>query len=399
MQRLLLALFTVGLFSALVPEASAVKSMFSKVLPRKKVEADPQGDYSLAKEHGPWLIMAMYFSGEEGEAQARELVLDLRENHGLAAYHWGMSFQLDDGNPGRGIDDYGGKIRRRYRRGNQITQHAVLVGHFPSLGDHEAQATLQKVKTASPATLSADGEGPTAETLTNVDKFRSYLLKNNGKQRKAGPMGHAFVTRNPLLPKEYFAPTGVDADVAKWNAGVEHSLLDCPAKYSIKVATFKGRTSLKAAQDELPDMRTRKAKEDDPLVLAVQNAHLLTTALREKGWEAFEFHDRYESYVAIGSFEEGRQTSDGKIALSHRDAQIIIDTFGASTPNNIFNRPALQDVRLEQQRKRQFESLLGNQGKVANGFHPKKFVGLPFDIYPEAIAVPKQSVSSAYARN
>jgi hypothetical protein len=175
--------------------------------------------------------------------------------------------------------------------------------------------------------------------------------------------------------------------------------MDCPAKYSIKVATFRGRSSLKSANEELGDMSTRKAREDDPLVLAVKNAHLLTTALRDKGWEAYEFHDRYESIVAIGSFNEGQRTADGKVALQHRDAKIIMDTFGASTPNNIFNRPAQQDLQLEQQKKRQFESLLGTQGQVANGFHPKKFVGLPFDIYPEPIVVPKQSVSSAYARN
>lgn len=399
MQRWLLALVLVALAHALVLGESCHANPLQRFVPRKTVEADPQADYSLAESHGPWLIMAMYFSGEEGVAKARELVLDLRENHGLNAYHWGMSFQLGDNSPGKGIDQYGGKIRRRYRRGDRVTQHAVLVGDFPSLSDPEAQRLLTHIKSISPQALRPDGEAVSAESLTNVAKFRNYLLKNNGKDSQNGPMSHAFVTRNPLLPKEYFAPKGVDEAVAKWNVGVEHSLLDCPSKYTIKVATFKGRSSLKSANDDLGDMRTRKAKKDDPLVLAVKNAHLLTTALREKGWEAYEFHDRYESYVTIGSFEEGRPTADGKIVLSHRDAQIIIDTFGASTPNNIFNRPASQDVKLEEQHKRQFSSLLGSNGQVANGFYPKKFVGLPFDIFPEPIAVPKQSISSAYARN
>ena len=165
----------------------------------------------------------------------------------------------------------------------------MLVGDFPSLGDPEAQRLLKHIKSISPQSLRADGEAVSAESLTNVAKFRNYLLKNNGKDSQNGPMSHAFVTRNPLLPKEYFAPKGVDEAVAKWNVGVEHSLLDCPSKYTIKVATFKGRSSLKSANDDLGDMRTRKAKKDDPLVLAVKNAHLLTTALREKGWEAYEF--------------------------------------------------------------------------------------------------------------
>ncbi len=400
MQRLLpVTLMTAALLALQLPTACTAKPLWQNLVPRKHVEADSQGDYTLTEEYGPWLIMAMYFPGEEGEAKARELVLDLRQNHGLQAYHWGMSFQLDDTNPGRGLDDYGGQTRRRYARGNHVTQHAVLVGHFPTLGDPEAQDLLQQIKTLTPSTLSPDAEGPTAESLTHVGKFRSYLLKNNGKQAAPGPMSHAFMTRNPLLPKEYFVPKGVDGQVAKWNTGLEHSLLKCPGKYTIKVATFKGRSSLKSARDGISDTQTRKAKKDDPLVVAVKNAHLLALALREKGWEAYEFHDRRESYVAVGSFDEGQQSSAGKLVLSNRDAQTIIDTFGAKTPNNFFNRPAQQDLQLEQLKKRQFQTLLGNQGKVANGFYPKKFVGLPFDIYPEPIHVPKHSISSAYVRN
>ncbi len=401
MQRLLPAtLMFAALLAPQLPTACTAKPLWQNLVPRKNVEADPAGDYTLTQEDGPWLIMAMYFAGEEGEARARELVLDLRQNHGLQAFHWGMSFQLDDGNSGRGLDDHGGRIRRRYARGNHVTQYAVLVGNFPSLGDPEAQSLLKQIKSITPDTLRPDGEGPTAESLTNVDKFRNYLRKNHGKEGQAGPMSHAFVTRNPLLPKEYFAPTGIKEDVAKWNSGQEFSLLKCPKKYTIKVATFKGRTSLiKAGKKEKFDTRTRKAKESDPLVKAVKNAHLLTVALREKGWEAYEFHDRCESYVAIGSFDEGRQTGNGQVILNHRDAQIVLDTFGASTPNNIFNRPAQQDIQLEQQKKREFASLLGNKGQVAGGFYPKKFVGLPFDIYPKPIAVPRRSISSAYARN
>ena len=51
-----------------------------------------------------------------------------------------------------------------------------------------------------------------------------------GQEREARPMGQAFFTRNPLLPREYFVPKGVDPFVAKMNEGVEHSLLDCPGQ-------------------------------------------------------------------------------------------------------------------------------------------------------------------------
>ena len=123
-------------------------------------------------------------------------------------------------------------------------------------------------------------------------------------------------------------------------------------------------------------------------------------ALRKKGWEAYEFHDREESYVAVGSFDDGRQLADGRVVINNRDAQIIIDTFGAMNPNNVFNRPAAEDLQLEKQKKQQFlNSFAKQQGAVAQGFHPKRFVGLPFDIHPEAVPVPRRSVSAAYARN
>jgi hypothetical protein len=36
---------------------------------------------------------------------------------------------------------------------------------------------------------------------------------------------------------------------------------------------------------------------------------------------------------------------------------------------------------------------------VADGFYPKRFVGIPFDIVPEAVEAPKPTVSSAYVRS
>jgi len=39
-----------------------------------------------------------------------------------------------------------------------------------------------------------------------------------------------------------------------------------------------------------------------------------------------------------------------------------------------------------------------NMGQVAKGFHPKRFVGIPMDIHPQPVRVPRQSISSVYAR-
>jgi len=399
-QRCLLALLTFALYASMGAGQLRAEPLWQQLIPRKRVAADPHSDYTLSKDHGPWLIMAASFSGPRGENQARDLVLELRRQYNLSAYYYGMTFQLDDANPGRGMDANGAPIKRRYQRGDRVVEHAVLVGDFTAIDDPDAQRLLERIKHLTPATLTSQEGKETAQSLAILRQFQAQLRQKINGSKKKGPMGHAFLTRNPLLPREYFVASGVEEDVAKWNQGLEYSLLKCPGKYSIRVATFRGRTTLKSTNDDQPRTRTRKASQDDPLVIAGRNAHLLTVALREKGWEAYEFHDRHESYVTIGSFQQARTFPDGRIVIPDRDARIIIDTFGATTPNNIFNRPAPQDQQLEQERKQQFQQLFSKgRGQLAQGFYPKRFVGMPLDIYPKAVPVPRRSISSAYVHN
>jgi hypothetical protein len=393
------------------PRVGGGERFWRQIMPRQKVDSDPNGDFTLSEKNGPWLIMAASFDGAEGEQQARDLVHELRSKFNLPAYYYGMTFRMDEDRPGRGLDDYGAPIRRRYQRG-EVLEHAVLVGEYPTIDDPEAQHQLQNIKTLKPQSLQvAEGES-TAQSLASVRNFQQYVKKQLGKPMPKGPMGHAFLTRNPLLPKEYFAPKGVDEDVAKWNEGLEHSLLSCPGKYTIKVATFHGRSSLKDANDSVPDnTKVRQARVDDPLVLAVKNAHLLTEALRSRGWEAYEFHDRYESYVTVGSFAEMHVLPDGRMAPATREAQVIIDTFGAATPNVNFERPAYRELGMKDDAIQQVEHkqdvikdqfknrFSASYGQVSEGFYPKRFVGLPFDIQPCPIEAPKKSISSAYVRN
>jgi len=400
-----------ALAAAMVEPADGGEPFWRQIMPRQRVEADSAADYTLAENNGPWLIMAASFDGEQGEREARDLVLELRSKFNLPAFYYGMTFTMDDERPGRGLDDYGGRIKRRYQRGSAVVEHAVLVGEFPTIDDPEAQGLLDRVKMLEPQTLKV-GEGEsTSQSLATVRNFNRYVKQQLGKPVRQGPMGHAFLTRNPLLPKEYFTPPGVDQDVAKWNDGIQYSLLSCPGKYTIKVATFRGRTSLQAANGDEGDKGVRQARVDDPLVVAVKNAHLLTEALRSKGWEAYEFHDRYESYVTVGAFNEMHREEDGRLVAKTREAQIIIDTFGAATPNSGFDRAAYEELgmkddairKAEYQRdaiKQQFKTRFAQgMGQMSEGFYPKQFVGLPFDIQPCPIEAPKKSISSAYVRN
>ncbi len=282
------------------------------------------GEFALTQENGPWLIVAASFSGQGAERQATELARELRSRYRLKSYLHEMNFKLEDESLGRGLDEYGGSVRLRYQRGDQLRELAVLVGDFTSIDDPEAQQTLDRIKTLQPDALNVD-PNTSAQSMAQVRQADDSLLEKLGR-RKRGPMGQAFLSRNPRLPREYFVPKGVDPFVAKMNQGVEHSLLDCPGAYTVKVATFRGKTILQtsatsgeAAEEKKRSFWSRRKKDDhNPLIEAAENAHLLTAELRAHGYEAYEFHDRNESIVTIGSFAQA--ASNCRMAVSSTDS-------------------------------------------------------------------------------
>lgn len=395
------ALLTMSLMAATAAQAEPVWRMF---MPSDRVEARVDGDYTLSQESGPWMVMAATFSGVGAEDQARELVLELRKQFNLEAYHHSMTFDhTSDERLGRGLDRYGAPLRMRYQNGEQVEEHAVLVGNFPTIDDPAAQQLLDQIKKLRPQALD---RGYT-ETSQNLAAEREYLTRLTGGHG-GPPMAKAFLTRNPMLPEEYFKPKGVDPFVAKMNAGVEHSLLDCPKRYSVRIATFKGKAVLQGAFSSASQSRNRKKEPDvDPLLEAAENAHRITVFLRARGWEAYEFHDRTESYVTIGSFDKvANRLADGQLQPT-RDVDIILKTFGAAykTPSalSVGENVPMQDRMRAEEVKRKFNNLFSNQhGQVATGLEPKyieydknKFV--PLDINPEVIEAPKKSVTSVYA--
>jgi hypothetical protein len=376
------------------------------------------GDIALTQNNGPWLIVAASFSGPGADTQARDLAQELRGQHRLAAYIHEMDFKFGDDNPGRGLDNYGAPTRRHYRRGDRAREIAVVVGDFISIDDPEAQRTLSRIKALQPHALNVD-PNQSAQSMAQVRHFEDVFKEKFGKGKRRGPMAQAFLTRNPLLPREYFVPKGVDPFVAKMNEGVDHSLLDCPGQQTIRVATFRGKSILQTSATQTTNGKSlwggKKRDDSNPLIEAAENAHLLTKELREHGWEAYEFHDRTESIVTIGSFADVTQRlPDGRVVVIP-EVQRIIQTFdaGFDTPadplSGIGNDSTNQ--RLVDQEEQQISMQLSNkQAQVVAGLNPKhvKITRgrgkslrveriIPMDVHPQAIDVPRRSVSSAYA--
>lgn len=348
------------------------------LIPFKRVEADENARYEVTESSGPWMIMATTFRGKESEAQARELVMELRKRYKLPAYAHKKRFDYSKGAQGRGLDRYGNTKKMRYVENAEVDEVAVLVGDYQSVDDSEAQAVLAKIKVAQPESLQTEKGKGNSQSFAALRKAMQQTLPDGHERKKNGPMRHAFVTTNPLLPAEYFSTKGIDKFVLDMNKGVKHSLLACKGRYSVKVATFTGKVVIDQKEIQKLEKANRIDSIDETeskLHEAALKAAKLTAALREKGYEAYEFHDEYSSIVTVGSFDStGTPRADGKIEINPQ-AHKIIKTFAAK-----------EGTAKSKQ----------TPGLATNALKQEMVAGIALDIQPVMVEVPRRSISSDY---
>ena len=294
--------------------------------------------------------MATTFRGEGAREDARRLVHELREKNKLDAYTHEKSFDYTGNQQGLGLKPDGTPKKMRYANAEEVIEVAVLVGEFASFDDPRGQKMLAKIKSLRPESLSG-GSGK-SQSFSDFRKLVG-LDKNTSK----GPMHLAFVIPNPLLPEDFFTRQEVDKFVLEMNAGVTYSLLDCPSRYSVRVATFTGAGTFdqKAIAGGGKD-----AKLESRLVEAAEKAHQLTESLRKNGWQAWEFHDRESSIVCVGSVEQILLPQGTGAASVNPEITRIVNALGPD--------PA----------------------KLANGIlMPKTINGVMLDVEPKPIDVPR----------
>jgi hypothetical protein len=349
----------------------------------KRIEVDPNSSFPLTDQQGPWMIMCVTFRGEEAETQARELVHEFRTVHKLPAYTSGKNWDLSQGTVGRGVDRYGNPKKMQYQV-KKIDEVAVLVGDYPTIDDPQAKKTLEKIKHMVPDCLNAEKINKENERRrANKEKEKTWavplgrfrqqiydMLPEGHENKSKGPMAHAFITGNPVIPKEYFAPKGIDKLVYEMNKPLPYSLLSCPGKYTVKVATFTGKIIVDPQM--IKDIESGKKAQPGGLDEAADKAHRMCEALRAKGYEAFELHDRSASMVTVGSFNSvGTPRADGKTEI---DPQVhaLIETFSAPL------------VKTE-------------KGATTRG-NARSIIDIPFDVQAQPVQVPKSGVIVDYDR-
>ncbi|PQO46996.1 hypothetical protein [Blastopirellula marina] len=347
----------------------AAPPFWNSLIPFRRVEADINKSYELTEENGPWMIMASSFSGAGAAQDARDLMMELRREFGVEAYVFKQKYDFSDTVTGMGYDRYGKPKKMRYVNDNSFTSYAVMVGNYDSVDSSGLQKTLEKLKKAEPKVFET-GVSVKSDTLKSLRERLSEAIAEEDK-KPHGPMSYAFVTRNPLLPEEYFRPQGPDQLVVDMNKDTPYNLLKCPGAYTVKVASFRGAVVID--QKEIKRIEEEDLVSASRLAKAAEKAEKLAHALRQQGVEAYTFHDRTESMVTVGSFDSvGTPRRDGKIEINPQVKRII-------------------------------DGYKGNAGSEATPtsqatFKPKMLAGITFDVQPIPVQVPRVSIAADYAR-
>ncbi len=333
------------------------------------VEADQSKSYQLTETEGPWLILASTQVGEGAKDRAEQLVLEIRRELGLAAFIYQENFDFT----GSANGDSGSSRKLRYANQYRYDAYAVLVGEYDTIDHPSVERDLKTIRTAYLAVFrNADQSRKSSDRLSPIERVKDLTSEMLSKRtdKKYGPMGNAFVTRNPILPQGYFEHPQVDSFVNQLNDGVPFSLLKSNGKYTVVVKTFEGNTAF-------VDGKHEKAftPSGDRLAKNSEQADTMTKTLRDQGVEAYQFHDRYRSLVTVGSFEElGRELPDGNFEYAPDIRQTI-------------KKYAALNVRPELAR----QVPKGSKSVAANAV-----AKIPFDIQPKPIVVPKASKRSLY---
>ena len=388
-------LLTALMLGSLAPE-QAVAQRF-KILPFGQQKTEKQETLALSEKAGPWLIMCASFAGVDGQQQAIRLAQELRERHGLKAYvyHQKFDFSQQVANKGLGYQKPVAagtqnvqKREMELANGSSKVEFAVLVGDFPTIDDARAQKLLANLKQLKPESMNHFSEDIEDSALSGA-RLRAMSDALYGKQGQTWtsmsnaaaansefPLRTAFLLTNPMLPDEYFAANRVDRYVLGLNEGLEYSLLKNPKAYTIRVASFVGQTRVNLEEinrlksDSTWRRRNDSGRNNSSLVECAKKASILTKYLRNKGIPAFEFHDRYESYVCVGGYDWVTREQNGAY-VTNPEVQRVMNLF---------------------------QGKQAGHGRVLTGFAlPGKLIsaGITCDANPIPVTVPREDARQA----
>lgn len=337
---------------------AVVASALLTVRPAGAIENERGKTYKLTEKHGPWMIMVASFrnireedrktEGLSAERAAAELVFELREK-GIPAYAYSQDGKVE-------------KIETHDRMGRddmrifaaQRDMICVLAGNYESIDDSVAQKTLNYVKRFHPKFLR--------------DTKSGAVMRNGGPK---GPLAGAFMTINPLRKPDEVARHRVDDETKFLNSGIDHALVGVKKKYTVKIATFSGKSATPIGSSRYNGKEGLFERELQNgakynIVRAGEDAAQLARALRQKGYVAYVYHDKFQSIVTMGGFDSKDDPTINE----------IFKAFGAK-------------MKADPSSKSQAESLTAEVLTLPGDKPDKPIQTWIFDPVPEIIEVPR----------
>lgn len=279
------------------------------------IDNDPNKEYPLTEKHGPWMIMVATFRDIEGdrkkdgltaEEAASHLVHELRSK-GIPAYAFSQESKKEKINT---YDRLGNANKRVYAAQREMV--CVLAGNYPKVDDPVAQKTLTFIKKYQPKFM--------------ADKQKSGAVVRSDKD----PFKGAFLTINPLLQPDEVASRKADQETRMLNSGIDYPLVKLDRKYTLKIATFTGKSAVplgsskfsgheanfeKSLSNSGPYNLARAGEDATQLTYALrQNSEATMESLGRPKFEAYVYHDRFQSIVTVGGFNSDQDPDIRRMA-------------------------------------------------------------------------------------
>jgi len=314
----------------------ALWAAVSRLAAAPRVEADPNRDYAITAEAGPWMIMAASYTGPTAVRLAHELVYQIRRRDNLPAYFFDYSAEER-----KRLANYVGSGRRGTVRIQD--QCAVLIGGYPDMD--AAKRALNDVKKLKP---------PEDERLMDRFVVQGPSQSNPSMAERKGtflnPFLTSFVTRNPMVPHDKPPDPAKDPILKVLNADEEYSLLKCPRPWTLAVQEYAGLSVVGSAVTTTTGSFWEKIglgdKSKDVLSASGMQAHELAKLLRslKPPFEAYVLHTRTSSVVTIGGFD-GRDDGHMKEAVEKLEhlKQAQLRQFGQD-PLHLYSPPIPMEV-------------------------------------------------------
>lgn len=260
-----------------------------------RVDADPNKDYRIKPEAGPWVILAACYKGAASETLAKQLVLQVRQRDGLPAYYvnWGEKKRWEEEE--RLKRDRPHLTPERRAQLIQVEEEfGVLIGGYSDMeSGRKALANVKNLKM------------PDLKVGPDQVPYDRTIDPQTGKVYAISPFAHAFVTRNPAIRQDAQAK-GDDPFLKDLNATEQFSLLQNKKPYTLAVKEYYGLSNLQPRTDSggFLDKIGLGKKSSDMLGASALQAHELARMLRAAPFhlEAYVLHTRKSSVVAVGGF-------------------------------------------------------------------------------------------------